>query len=106
MLGKMASKIPIKVNRTPHQRNDAKNLHAERNAVLHEGGSSLVSERETGDRSPRKQIMNNGKESDSTSDTSSVRTVNMSHQVELPEIQVQEVRKFGQCPRSKIEKMA
>ena len=84
-VGKMASKIPIKVNRTPHQPNDAKNLCTERNVVLYEGGSSLASEGETGDRPPGKQIMN--KESIGTSDTSSVRTVNMSHQAQLPEIQ-------------------
>ena len=83
----MASKIPVKVNRIPHPRNDAKELHSEENAILSEGGSNLVSERETEDRPPGKQIMNNDKESNSTSDTSSVHAVNMSHQAQLPEIQ-------------------
>ena len=83
----MASKIPVKVNRIPHPRNDAKELHCEENAVLSEGGSNLVSERETEDRPQGKQIMKHDKESNSTSDTSSVHAVNMSHQAQLPEIQ-------------------
>ena len=87
MPGKMASKIPVKVKWIPHPRNDAKELHSEENAILSEGGSSLESERETGDRPPGKQIMNNDKKSNSTSDISSVHAVNMSHQAQLPEIQ-------------------
>ena len=83
----MASKIPVKVNRAPHSRNDVKELHSEKNAVLSEGGSSLESVRETEDRPPGKQIMNDDKEPNSTSDTSSVHAVNMSHQAQLPEIQ-------------------
>ena len=85
MLGKMASKIPVKLKRTPHPRNDANELHAD--VVPSEGGSSLVYESKTEDRLPGKQIMNHDKESNSTSDTSSVHAVNMSHQAQLPEIQ-------------------